>query len=454
MENLILSEVISAVRGSFGYPADIQVESISTDTREIGKNSVFIALKGERFDGHDFAPKAMEQGACAVITERAVEGAKCIIVDSTHQALLDLAGFYKDKFSDRLKTVAITGSVGKTTTKDMISLVVEQKYKTLKTMGNHNNEIGMPKTLFELDSTYEAAVVEMGMSHFGEISRMSMCAKPDLCVITNIGVSHIENLSTQENILKAKLEILDGASYEAPIVLSYDDKLLSKAEISPNHKVWYYSIKSKKADVYATGVNSDSEGVDFTINYSGKKYKARINCPGEHNVKNALAAFCVGEILEIPEEKIIKAIGLFKPEGLRQNVQEINGVRFIVDCYNAAPDSMQASLDVLRQSKGEGKGFAVLGDMLELGEKSKEFHKNVGEFVPGCGVDYLLCFGENSEYYIESAVSKGFDKENAFHFDSLEALSAKLEQMVETGDTVLLKGSRGMKLETVLELIK
>ena len=451
MENLMLSEVVSAVRGSFGFPADIKVENISTDTREIGKDSVFIALKGERFDGHDFAAQAMEKGACAVITEKAVAGAKCIIVDSTYRALLDIAGYYKDKFP--VKTVAVTGSVGKTTTKDMVSLVVEQKYKTLKTTGNHNNEVGMPKTLFELDSTYEAAVVEMGMSHFEEISRMSMCAKPDVCVITNIGVSHIENLGSRENILKAKLEILDGADYNAPVVLSYDDKLLANAEISENHPKWYYSVKSKKADVYASDIAADDEGISFTINYKSEKYKARINCLGEHNIKNALAAFCVGEILEIPESDIIKAIALFKPEGLRQNIQEINGTKFVVDCYNAAPDSMKASLDVLKQLK-KGKSVAVLGDMLELGEKSKEFHKTVGGYVPVSDVDYLLCYGENSVYYIEGAVSKGFDKQKAFHFDDTEKLSCKLKEIIDSNTAVLLKGSRGMKLERVLDYIK
>ena len=197
-----------------------------TDTRTIKPGSLFIALKGENFDGHNFAAKAMELGAEAVVTERPVEGARCMIVDSTARALLDIAGYYRSKFD--VKVVGVTGSVGKTTTKDMIALVVAQKYKTLKTQGNHNNEIGMPQTLFGLDSSYEAAVIEMGMSHQGEISRMSMSCQPDVAVITNIGISHIENLGTQENILKAKLEILDGAAYDAPLILCRDDKLLAE----------------------------------------------------------------------------------------------------------------------------------------------------------------------------------------------------------------------------------
>ena len=215
MEQMKLSEIISAVSGSFGYPADVTVSSISTDTRTIEKDSLFIAIKGANFDGHSFAAKAMELGAAAVMTERPVEGAKCLIVDSSPKALLDIAGYYRSKFE--IPLVGVTGSVGKTTTKDMIASVVSQKYNTLKTQGNHNNEIGMPKTLLELTKENTAAVIEMGMNHKGEISRMSMCCRPTVCVITNIGVSHIENLGSQENILKAKLEILDGADADAPL---------------------------------------------------------------------------------------------------------------------------------------------------------------------------------------------------------------------------------------------
>lgn len=451
MEKLNLSEVIRACHGSFGYPADTEISDISTDTRTIGKNSLFIALKGERFDGHDFAAKAMELGAAAVVTERNVEGAKCLIVDSTAQALLDIAGYYRDKFD--IPVVGVTGSVGKTTTKDMIALVVSQKYNTLKTQGNFNNEIGMPKTLFGLDNSHTAAVIEMGMSHKGEISRMSMCCKPNVCVITNIGVSHIENLGSQENILKAKMEILDGAKYDAPLVLCRDDKLLSKVEIYSDRKVYYYSVSKKDCDVYAAGIKTSDSGIDFTINYKGGKIPARINCLGEHNVKNALAAFCVGLALDISPEDIVKGIGLFKPEGMRQNVRAENGVTYIMDCYNAAPDSMKASLSVLAQTQCKGKRYCVLGDMLELGKNAAKYHRTVGEYVPSSKADELLCFGENSAYYIEGAKDKGFAPENAKHFGTREALADYLKDKISEGDAVLFKGSRGMKLEEVFDLI-
>lgn len=451
MEKLNLSEIIGACHGSFGYPADIEISGVSTDTRTIEKNSLFIALKGERFDGHDFAAKAMEMGAAAVVTERAVEGARCVIVDSTAQALLDIAGYYRSRFD--IPVVGVTGSVGKTTTKDMIALVVSQKYNTLKTQGNLNNEIGMPKTLFGLDRTHTAAVIEMGMSHRGEISRMSMCCQPDVCVITNIGVSHIENLGSQANILKAKMEILDGAKYDAPLILCRDDKLLAKAEVYSDRKVYYYSVSKKDCDVYATGITTADGGINFTINYGGEKFAARINCLGEHNVKNALAAFCVGIALDIPTDDIIKGIGLFKPEGMRQNVREHKGVTFILDCYNAAPDSMKASLSVLAQTDAKGKRYCVLGDMLELGKNSAKYHKQVGEYVLSSKADEILCFGENSVHYIEGACDKGFAAENARHFDSREELAAYLKGKLNAGDAVLIKGSRGMKLEEVFNIL-
>lgn len=447
MEKLNLQEIISAVHGSYGYPADVEISDISTDTRTIKPGSLFIALKGENFDGHNFAAKAMELGAEAVVTERPVEGARCVIVDSTAKALLDCAGYYRSKFG--VKVVGITGSVGKTTTKDMIALVVAQKYKTLKTQGNHNNEIGMPLTLFGLDKSYEAAVIEMGMSHEGEISRMSMCCQPDVAVITNIGVSHIENLGSQENILKAKLEILDGASYSAPLILSRDDKLLAGVQIHSDRKIYYYSISKKDCDVYASGVKTADNGITFTINYEGGKIPARINCLGEHNVKNALAAFCVGLALDIAPEDIVKGIGEFKPEGLRQNITVKDGVTYIVDCYNAAPDSMKASLSVLSQAQAEGKRICVLADMLELGKNAKTYHKNVGEYVQASKADLLYCFGENSQMYIEGAVKKGFNADNCRHFDSREELAEALGKVIAKGDAVLFKGSRGMKLEEV-----
>ena len=446
-----LSEIVEAVKGSFGYPADAMTDNISTDTRTITEGSVFLALKGAKLDGHDYAAKAMELGAQAVITERPVQGARCIVVDSTAKALLDLAGYYRDKFD--IPLVGVTGSVGKTTTKDMIALVVSQKYKTLKTQGNLNNEIGMPKTLFGIDKTTQAAVIEMGMSARGEISRMSMSCKPTVCVITNIGVSHIEKLGSQENILAAKLEILDGASAGAPLVLNMDDKFLANAEVHGLRKVWYYSVKNKDCDVFAKNIISRNDGVDFDICYSGGIVPARLNCIGTHNVNNALAAFCVGLALDVPVDDILTGIESFRPEGLRQNITRKNGVNFVVDCYNAAPDSMKSSLSMLSQVQTNGMRYCVLADMLELGEKSAEYHKKVGKYVAQSSADRLYCYGDLARNYIIGAVENGFDKRHCMHFSDRDELADYLKKKLVNGDSVLLKGSRGMALEEVFKAL-
>lgn len=448
----MLSEVIAAVRGSYGYPADVEVKDISTDTRTIGEGSLFIALKGANFDGHNFAAQAMEKGAVAVVTDRPVEGARCLIVDSTAQALLDVASYYRSKFD--IPLVGITGSVGKTTTKEMIYSVLSRGFKTLKTEANYNNEVGMPKTLLGLDSSHKAAVIEMGMNHKGEISRMSTSCKPTVCVITNIGVSHIENLGSQEGILKAKLEILDGAAADAPLILCRDDRILSKAEIYGDRKIWYYSASKKDCDVYASEIAADSKGISFTIHYKREKLNARINCLGEHNIRNALAAFCVGAAVGMENEDILAGLMDFKPEGMRQNIITENEHTYILDCYNAAPDSMKASLSVLSQVCVKGRRIAVLGDMLELGKGAARYHRTVGEYVKASKTDLLLCFGKNSAYYIEGACDKGFDRENTAHFDSREELAGYLKTNLKAGDAVLFKGSRGMKLEEVYEAIK
>ncbi len=452
MEKLLLSEIVTAVRGSFGYPDDIEISSISTDTRTIEKGAVFVALKGKNFDGHDYAKKAMELGAAAVVTERAIEGAKCIIVDSTQTALLEIASYYRDKFNIRL--IGITGSVGKTTTKEFVSLIMSKKYKTLKTQKNFNNEIGLPMTLFNLTSEHEAAVIEMGMSNFGEISRLSLTAKPNLCLITNIGYSHIENLGSQENILKAKMEILDGADENAPLILSKDDKFLKDIGNRENRKIVYYSVSDTSADVYASDIQTKSDKIEFNINSDGKSYKAVINCLGEHNVKNALAAFCVGREYDIRPEDMVEAIGEFTPDGIRQKVSDINGVKIIADCYNSSPDSAKSALHMLSQIDTQGRKIAVLGDMLELGQLSRELHKAVGEAVCSEGIDLLLCYGEMSKYYIKGAVKRGFAQEKAMMFDSKEELSRYLKSVIKENDAVLFKASRGMKFESIIEELK
>lgn len=453
MVNMTLKEIVEVVDGSFGFPSDIEVSSVCTDTRAIKAGCVFIALKGENFDGHDFAAKATELGAEAVITERPIENAKCIVVDSTRRALLNLASHYRNKF--KIPLVGVTGSVGKTSTKEMIASVLSKGFNTLKTEGNHNNEIGLPLTLFGLEEDTQAAVIEMGMNHFGEISRLSLCACPTIAVITNIGYSHIENLGSQEGILKAKMEILDGCSYEAPLVINGDDKLLANVTPRGGRRTVTYSMKKKTCDVYASDVKAEAGRITLDINSSLGKTPVTLNCYGEHNVMNALAAFAVGKELGMSAENIAAGIADFRPDGMRQNIVERNGHTLIIDCYNAAPDSMKSGVTVLTQvSVPEGaRRFAVVADMLELGKMAPKLHKSVGETLGAAGIDYILCYGENSKFYIEGAVKKGFDREHCFHFCTHEDMTKFLKENLREGDAVWFKGSRGMKLESVVNEI-
>lgn len=449
MEDLTLYEIIKAVNGSYGYPSTEVISEISTDSRKITKGCVFVALKGENFDGHDFAAKAMELGAVAVITERAVEGARCIIVDNTEKSLLDLASYYRRRFNPIL--VGITGSVGKTTTKEMVALVLSSKYKTLKTTGNLNNQIGLPKTLLNMTSEHEAAVIEMGMSNFGEISSLSQTARPTIGIITNIGYSHIQNLGSREGILKAKLELLDGLPVESPLILNGDDDMLSNLENVINRDIIYYGIDNSDVDVRAVNVQTQNSTTTFDIIFWGKTISVKLNCIGIHNVKNALAAFCVGMVTDIEPEKMVEAIGQFLPEGLRQSIVKKGEQTLIIDCYNASPDSMKASIAVLSELAPlpGGRRIAVLGDMLELGEMSQELHEGIGEVVAKSKTDLLVCYGENARFIKEKADISGI-KESAW-YDDREKLVEYLKVTIKANDLMLFKASRGMKLEEVIE---
>ena len=451
MEDLTIYEIVKAVNGSYGYPSTEIVSNVSTDTRKITPGSVFIAIKGERFDGHDYVKKAAELGAVAAITERPVEGVKCIIVDNTKKALLDLASYYRSRFSPIL--VGITGSVGKTTTKEMTALVLSGKYLTLKTEGNFNNEIGLPHTIFNLTSEHKAAVIEMGMSDFGEISALSLTARPSIAVITNIGYSHIENLGSREGILKAKLEILDGTTSDSPLILNGDDDMLSKLKDEVNRDIVYYGIENSNVDVRATDIVMENGITTFTITFWGKTISAKINCVGMHNVLDALAAFCVGIMAEIHPTNIVESLSQFVPSGLRQSIVKKGEQTIIIDCYNASPDSMRASLAVLSELKpmANGSRIAVLGDMLELGSMSPKLHEAVGDYVAESKADILVCYGNDAKYIQARAQQRGF--KNSRYFDNKEEVVSYLKSIIKSNDLLLFKASRGMKLEEIIDEI-
>ncbi|MCI8501378.1 MAG: UDP-N-acetylmuramoyl-tripeptide--D-alanyl-D-alanine ligase [Oscillospiraceae bacterium] len=445
MEQLSLKEIAAALGAD--CPADAVVDGICIDTREVRKGSLFTAIKGERFDGHDFIPKAFELGAAAVIASRPVPGMRgpVLLVEDTRKAFLDLSGWYRRRFG--VKVAAVTGSVGKTSTKEMIDAVLSSRFKTLKTEGNLNNEIGLPKTLFRLDRSYQAAVIEMGMSGFGEISRLSRAAQGDLGVITNIGVSHIEKLGSRENILKAKLEILDGLKESAPLIVNADDDLLQGLALD-GRRIVRYGISSAEAEPRAVKIRTEKLETVFEICYRGEEYPARIPVLGNHHVLNALAAFAAGIELGMSPEEVTEALPGYQPSGMRQKTVDFHGIIVVEDCYNASPDSMKASLSVLSMLGNGGKRVAVLGDMLELGDYSEEAHRQVGRMAAENRLDAVACLGEASAFTAQEALRNGVPCVRCF--ERKEDAAGWLKRSLLPGDAVLFKASRGMKFEEII----
>ncbi len=446
MEKLLLSEIANALKTSFSMEKEIT--EISTDTRNLPEGCLFVAIKGDNFDGHDFIESSIEAGAVSVLSEKDVENCNCLVVENTRKAFLNLAGYYRKKFSPIL--VGITGSVGKTTTKEMVALVLSEKFSCLKTKGNLNNEIGLPKTLFTMDSSHEVAVIEMGMSDFGEIERLSKTAAPTIGVITNIGFSHIENLKSQEGILKAKLEILEGMEENAPLVVNGDDAHLAplKENISKDRPVYTFGIDNENSDFRGTDIVEADGVTTFDVHYNGNVCKVEIPCVGRHNVLNALTAFCIGILSGMTEIEITSALKKYQPDAMRQNIVKKCDNTVIIDCYNASPDSMKASLGVLSGIKTNGRKIAVLGDMLELGSASEKLHRLVGKYVCDTNPDMLFCFGTESEFIKMEAEACGV--ESYFTSDKQELIS-KISSYIKNEDAILFKASRGMKLEEVIE---
>lgn len=441
---------IAGVTGGKLLGNDVTVSGVSTDTRTIEKGMLFVAVKGESFDGNDFIDAAAEKGAAAAISDRESGaeslGIPVILVEDSRKAQLDLAHYHRMKFP--LKLVGVTGSVGKTSTKDMVYAVLSAKYNTLKTEGNFNNDIGLPRTLFRLNESCGAAVIEMGMSDLGEISVLSKAAAPDICIITNIGWCHIENLKTRENILKAKLEILDGASESAPLILNGDDEYLKTVDI-PGRKVVRYGL-SEGCDVRAEDISQNDDSQSFTLIYGGKRYPAKLPVVGEHHVMNALAAFAAGIAAGMSPEEIVPAFMRYESSGMRQRIEKRGDITVILDCYNASPTSMESSLSVLGGMKCSGRKCAVLGDMLELGEMSAKLHAGVADYIMK-NADCAFLYGAEMAHCRERLEKAGFE---VHHSTDKAALTAELLKWLNPGDAVLFKGSRGMRMEEIAEKLK
>ena len=426
-------------------------QEVSTDTRALPKGCLFVARKGERLDSHAYIADALEQGAAFALAEKELyrRDDRILYVKSTRQALLDLARYYRSQFS--IKMVGVTGSVGKTTTKEMIYAVLSSSFCTLKNEGNLNTEVGLPMTLLQLDGRHQAAVVEMGMDSLGEIEDLTLCAQPDVGVITNVGVSHLEKLGSRENIRKAKLEITRGLRNGSPLILCKDNDMLRTVDI-PRLQVIFYGIEDETADITAHHIQELGQDTSFMIQYQGQWYPARIPCLGRHNVYDALAAFGVGVSLGISPMQAAEALSNYAPAGMRQRVSQCKGMTFVEDCYNASPDSMSAALKTLQQMACKGRRIAVFSDMLELGEIEQESHHQVGLEAAEHGVDLLLAYGPLSKEYLRGAQEGGLTE--AQWFESADDLAAYLQECLRPGDLVWFKASRGMQMERVIEQLR
>ena len=453
MNNRItVQDILEVTKGTLIYGNKNEIcENFSKNTKEVKDGDVYVGFKGEKLDGGKFYQEALEQGAKGCIINR-IEGLEIkhfdnkfvIQVDDTIKAIGEIAKLKRSKYD--IPVIAITGSVGKTSTKDIVYSVVSQKYKTLKTQGNMNNHIGMPMTILGLKK-HEALVVEMGMNHLGELSKLTDIAKPTIAVITNVGTAHIGNLGSRENILRAKLEILEGLSNDGYAVVNNDNDLLHS---------WQKENKNFKVVTY--GINNDSMNMakDIIYNDNSSSYKLypeekliEVPVVGEAFVYNSLAAVSVGKLLDIPINQIAKGIKKFELSKMRLDLQKTKqGYTVINDCYNANYDSMKSAIEYLKSSEGKRK-IAVLGDMLELGEFSKELHEKVGKVVADNNIDILITVGNESKNIASIAKQNGI--EHVYEFENNKDAIDKLKKILEVDDAVLIKASNSMNFKEIVD---
>lgn len=452
MKNLSLEEIAGAVGARVtGDAAGVYCRRVSTDTRTIAPGDLFFALAGERFDAHDFISLAVEKGAAAVVVSRLPAGGTVVPalqVDDTLIALQRLAAYNRRQFI--LPVVAVTGSNGKTTTKDLIASVLGGRYKTLKTTGNLNNHIGLPLTLLELDETYGAAVLEMGMRGLGEIDLLARIAQPTIAVITNIGETHLERLGSIENIAGAKSEVLYHLEPQGAAVLNGDDPWVRKIAAKFKGRVLFYGTGTEN-DIRAVDIKTaDGQSTAFTVHYQDRQAAVKLPVPGRHNVLNALAAAGVGLVTGISMEQIAAGLAGAELTAMRLEILETGTYKIINDAYNANPASAKAALEVLADQAGESRRVAVLGSMFELGERAEPGHREVGAAAVQHGVELLVTVGDLAEYIASGAVAKGMAPDRVFRCQDNAGAMEVLRSRLKDGDVILVKGSRGMKMEEIV----
>lgn len=461
MKNLTLENITKAVSGIYFGPENLQnkeIADVTTDSRKITKDCLFIPIKGEHFDGNDFVFQAYETGALVCFSEKEFDTEKpLIVVKDVLQAIKDLGEFYRMQFS--IPVIGITGSVGKTSTKEMIASVLSTRYNVLKTKGNFNNELGLPLTVFRLQKEHQVAVLEMGMSDFGEMERLSKIARPNHCVITNIGTCHLENCGDRDGVLRAKSEIFTYWQGDGQVFLNGDDDKLQTLKSVGGKQPVFCGVKEKQEgaglhnsegcqDCYAYDLESQGlKGYNCRLRLKNMDIAVHVPQPGIHMVANAVTAAAIGEAFGLTENEIKEGIAAFRPVGDRGKMIETEKFLIISDCYNANPVSMKAGINVMKDAAN--RKVCILGDMFELGAQEKELHYEVGAFCKEAGMDLLICIGELSRQMAEGAAGM-----EVAYFATVEKAKAGLAGLLKSGDTILVKASHGMHLEVLTEYLE
>jgi UDP-N-acetylmuramoyl-tripeptide--D-alanyl-D-alanine ligase len=435
----------------------MEIKGISIDSRNIKEGDLFIAIKGERFDGHDFVSEAIKKGAWGALVERSaletrygsIGGLKNILpVEDTLSALQELSHMHRKKHP--IPVIGITGSNGKTTTKEMLAGIMKQKGPVLKNEGNLNNHIGVPLTLLKLEARHRAAVVEMGMSAPGEIDMLARLVSPDVGVITNIGPAHLEFLGTMDRVAEAKAELFGNLKSNGTAVLNADDRYFETLKKKCSGRVLSFGIENK-ADVSACDIKQGTDFTDFTLTAVGSKVNVRLRTVGRHNIYNALAAAAAATTVGMSIDAVKYGLEDFAPVAMRSELKVMSGRTVLADYYNANPGSVKAAIETLISLRGDMKSVAVLGDMLELGDTADEAHREIGRTAARLGVDVLITVGTLSRHMLEGAQEAGMPKSNLFAAGSHAEAGDLLKKHSKNGDAVLIKGSRGMKMEKIME---
>jgi UDP-N-acetylmuramoyl-tripeptide--D-alanyl-D-alanine ligase len=447
MERITIDEILKAADGRLIKAGkNEKFDEVFIDSRKKVQNGIFFGIKGEKVNGNNFALSASEAGASLIIIDEIPEdidkinnAVSVILVNDSKEALRNLAKYYRSCL--KIKVIGITGSNGKTSTKDLAAAVLCKKYKVLKTEGNFNNEIGLPLTVFKLDNSYDAAVLEMGMSNIGEIHRLADIARPDIAIITNIGVSHLQNLKTRENILKAKLEITDFFTKSNTLIINGDNDLLKN--INGERFNLIKAGKEKYDNIYADDIKLLADGVSFNVHEDDHAETVFVGVLGEHSVTNSILAIALGRKMGLTYSEIKEGLKNLEKTKMRLEIIDKGSFKIVNDCYNASPDSMKAAIDAVKSFKG--RKIAVLGTMLELGENSAKMHNQVGKYARENGIDCLFTTGDFKDEY-----KSGFGS-NSYVFADKKELASYLKENIMQDDIILIKASRGMKFETIIE---